>query len=84
MSTDQSATPPVHSHGPYPNISLFLLGEWYWNDGERKLQSSFQQLLFFFFLKSTIYIAVYLNSPLSLTRTVRGRRDGSLWCCPGK
>ena len=45
MSTNQSSTPPVHSHGPYPNISSFLLGEWYWNDGERKSQSSFQQLL---------------------------------------
>jgi len=30
---------------PYSNQSSFLLGEWYWNGGEKKLQSSFQNLL---------------------------------------
>jgi hypothetical protein len=45
MSTDLSSPPRVHSYGPYPNLSSFLLGEWYWNDGERKSQSSFQKLL---------------------------------------
>jgi hypothetical protein len=44
-STGFSSTPPVHSYGPYPNLSSILLGEWYWNDGERKSQSSFQKLL---------------------------------------
>ena len=35
----------VRSYDPYPNQSAFLLGEWYWNDGERKSRSSFQNLL---------------------------------------
>ena len=30
---------------PYANKSLFLLGEWYWNDGVKKLQLSFQNLI---------------------------------------
>lgn len=30
---------------PYPNRSSFLLGEWYWNDGVRKSQSSFKNLI---------------------------------------
>lgn len=30
---------------PYPNLSSFLLGEWYWNDGLKKSQSSFANLL---------------------------------------
>ena len=30
---------------PYSNQSSFLLGEWYWNDGEKKSQSSFQNLI---------------------------------------
>src|ERR1700677_748580 len=30
---------------PYPNQSSFLLGEWYWNDGAKKSQSSFRNLL---------------------------------------
>jgi hypothetical protein len=37
-------TVPVNIY-PYPNQSSFLLGEWYWNDGEKKSQSSFQNLL---------------------------------------
>ena len=36
---------PVKSYAPYPNQSSFLLGEWYWNDGEKKSQSGFQNLL---------------------------------------
>jgi hypothetical protein len=44
-SSDDSFTLPVSSYHPYPNQSSFLLGEWYWNDGERKSQSSFQNLL---------------------------------------
>jgi len=39
------SNPPAHKYYPYPNQSLFLLGEWYWNDGEKKSQSSFQNLL---------------------------------------
>ena len=38
-------THPVEMYHPYPNQSLFLLGEWYWNDGVQKSQSSFQNLL---------------------------------------
>ena len=40
-----SSNPPAHDYYPYPNQSSFLLGEWYWNDGEKKSQSSFQNLL---------------------------------------
>ena len=42
---DVSSTLPINVYYPYPNQSSFLLGEWYWNDGEKKLQSSFQNLL---------------------------------------
>ena len=35
----------AHDYHPYPNQSSFLLGEWYWNDGKKKSQSSFQNLL---------------------------------------
>jgi Plavaka transposase len=35
----------VNSYYPYPNNSSFLLGEWYWNDGIRKLESNFMNLL---------------------------------------
>ena len=38
-------THPVETYDPYPNQSSFLLGEWYWNDGVQKSQSSFQNLL---------------------------------------
>jgi len=44
-SLNNSSSLPVNSYHPYPNESSFLLGEWYWNDGERKSQSSFQNLL---------------------------------------
>jgi hypothetical protein len=30
---------------PYPNLSSFRLGEWYWNGGIQKSQSSFKELL---------------------------------------
>jgi Plavaka transposase len=30
---------------PYPNLSSFLIGEWYWNGGEKKSQASFEQLI---------------------------------------
>jgi Plavaka transposase len=38
-------THQVETYHPYPNQSSFLLGEWYWNDGVQKSQSSFQNLL---------------------------------------
>src|SRR6266550_3111400 len=38
-------TVPVNIYYPYPNQSSFLLGEWYWNGGEKKSQSSFRSLL---------------------------------------
>jgi hypothetical protein len=44
-SPDISSAIPVSNYDPYPNQSSFLLGEWYWNDGEKKSQSSFQNLL---------------------------------------
>jgi len=40
-----SSNLPAHKYYPYPNQSSFLLGEWYWNDGEKKSQSSLQNLL---------------------------------------
>jgi len=40
-----SSNPPAHKYYLYPNQSLFLLREWYWNDGENKSQSSLQNLL---------------------------------------
>jgi hypothetical protein len=33
------------TYGPYPNKSSFRLGEWYWNDGIQKSQTSFQELV---------------------------------------
>ena len=33
---------PCH---PYPNETLLLLGDWYWNEGHQKSQSSFRKLL---------------------------------------
>ena len=38
-------THPVETYYPYPNQSSFLLGEWFWNGGVQKSQSSFQNLL---------------------------------------
>ena len=40
-----SSSLPAHDYHPYLNQSLFLLGEWYWNDSKKKSQSSFQNLL---------------------------------------
>ena len=42
---DLSSTPTRHDYYPYPNQSSFLLGECFWNDGEKKSQSSFQNLV---------------------------------------
>ena len=47
-SNDLINTSPILSvnvYHPYPNQSSFLLGEWYWNGGEKKSQLSFQRLL---------------------------------------
>ena len=44
-SPTSSSNTPAHYYYPYPNQSSFLLGEWYWNDGEKKSRSSFQNLL---------------------------------------
>jgi hypothetical protein len=30
---------------PYPNLSSFRLGEWYWNGGAQKSQTSFKDLV---------------------------------------
>ena len=35
----------LSAYHPYPTQSSFLLGEWYWNDGTKKSQSSFDNLL---------------------------------------
>ena len=39
------SSPLAQNYYPYLNQLSFLLGEWYWNDGEKKSQSSFQNLL---------------------------------------
>jgi hypothetical protein len=44
-SPDPSSSLPADSYQPYPTQSSFLLGEWYWNDGVKKSQSSFKNLL---------------------------------------
>jgi hypothetical protein len=36
---------PADPYYPYPGQSLFLLGEWYWNGGLKKMQSGFQDLI---------------------------------------
>ena len=41
---DDSSMHPIDYY-PYANESSFLLGEWYWNDGVKKSQSSFQNLI---------------------------------------
>jgi hypothetical protein len=40
-----SPTLLTNVYHPYPNQSSFLLGEWYWNGGEKKSQLCFQRLL---------------------------------------
>lgn len=44
-SPDISSALPLNPHYPYPNESSFLLGEWYWNGGEKKSQSTFENLI---------------------------------------
>ena len=36
---------PSTSFYPYPNLSSFRLGHWYWNGGTQKSQSSFRELV---------------------------------------
>src|SRR6202035_3009443 len=33
------------TYSPYPNFSSFRLGDWYWNHGIQKSQSSFKELV---------------------------------------
>ena len=40
----ESPNPSLSVH-TYPNLSSFLIGEWYWNGGEKKSQASFEQLI---------------------------------------
>lgn len=43
---DSSAAPPLPLNlGPYPNISSFYLGDWYWNHGVQKSQKNFKDLI---------------------------------------
>jgi hypothetical protein len=37
--------PPVEGLYPYPNISSFMLGEYFWSDGNEKSQESFTKLV---------------------------------------
>lgn len=41
---DLSSTSP-HNYSPYPNFNLYLIGKWYWDGGEKKLQASLQDLI---------------------------------------
>jgi hypothetical protein len=48
LSDIPSQYPPTSSpqiFHPYPNYNSFRLGEWYWNGGVQKSQSSFKELL---------------------------------------
>jgi hypothetical protein len=42
---DPSSSALTDPYKPYPNQSSYLLGEWYWNDGVKKSQSSFKNLI---------------------------------------
>ena len=44
-STDTTLSNLQNAYYPYPNQSSFLLGEWYWNGGIKKSESSFQDLI---------------------------------------
>jgi hypothetical protein len=44
MVSHDAATPLSAFH-PYPNKSAFLLGEWYWAQGNQKSQKTFKELL---------------------------------------
>ena len=37
LNISPSFTPSAQSYSPYPNLSLFLLGEWYWNGGKKEV-----------------------------------------------
>jgi Plavaka transposase len=47
MDTTPDSPPSLtaDTYHPYPNQSSFLLGEWYWNDGVKKTQSTFKNLI---------------------------------------
>ena len=45
LSISCSTSDLAHNYSPYPNQNSYLLGDWYWNDGEKKSQSSFQNLI---------------------------------------
>ena len=42
---DPKLHPTQPSLWPYPNLSSFRLGEWYWNNGAQKSQTSFKELV---------------------------------------
>lgn len=42
--SSSSATQTNNPYAPYPNLSSFRLGEWYWNDGVQKSRESFRNL----------------------------------------
>jgi hypothetical protein len=44
-NTGTSPEPPIYPYHPYPNRSSFLLGEWYRNNGTKKSQSGFKNLI---------------------------------------
>ena len=44
-SNPPASDSPSPSFYPYPNHNSFLLGDWYWNGGVQKTQSSFRELV---------------------------------------
>ncbi len=45
VDRDDVALIPSSLFQPYPNLSAFLLGEWFWNKGFQKTQDNFQKLV---------------------------------------
>jgi hypothetical protein len=45
ISHDAAIPSPISAFQPYPNKSAFLLGEWYWAQGNQKSKKSFKALL---------------------------------------
>ena len=42
---NKGITDPSNPFHPYPNKTSLLLGDWYWNQGHKKSQAGFKQLL---------------------------------------
>lgn len=45
VAADDASEPPPVVYHPFPNRSAFRLGDWYWNGGAQKSQTSFNDLV---------------------------------------